>query len=73
MVASVLNLIGASFVPAPEIPKTVSYQGIMAMKHIMGIESLDPEFRHKVIIAIIAQIEITSYDSFFDLVVSMME
>ena len=67
-----LNLIGASFVPAAEIPRAVSYQGILAIKHIMSIETLDEDFRHRVLIAIIAQIDVSNYESFFELVVSMM-
>lgn len=59
--------------PAAEIPRAVSYQGILAMKHIMAIETLDNQFRHQVLIAIIAQIEVSTYESFFDLVVSMMK
>lgn len=70
---AMLNLIGATFVPSPEIPKSVSYQGILAMKHIMGVESLEASFRHKVLVAIISQIEVSTYDSFFDLVVSTMK
>ena len=68
-----LNLIGSSFVPTPEIPRAVSYQGILSMKHIMAIETLDPKFRHQVLVAIIAQIEASTYESFFDLVVGTMK
>ncbi len=73
MINTTLNLIGSSFVPSAEIPRAVSYQGILSMKHIMAIDNLDSQFRHQVLVAVIAQIEISTYQSFFDLVVGCMK
>ncbi len=73
MINTTLNLIGTSFVATAEIPRAVSYQGILSMKHIMAIENLDQQFRHQVLVAIITQIEVSTYQSFFDLVVGCMK
>lgn len=73
IITSILNLIGCSFVPTAELPRAVTYQGILAMKHIMALESLDLTFRRQVLVAVIAQIEVSTYQSFFDLVAGSMK
>lgn len=66
-------MIANAFSPDSNQPRVVVYQAILALKHTFLIESLDLEFRAKLISIIIPQIETNNYDLFFDIVYALMK
>lgn len=73
MLAHLLNLVAAAFSSAQNTPSVLAYQGVVAMKYILAVESLEPHLKHRLIELIVPQIDTSNYEKFFDIIYGMMK